>query len=107
MFDDDEQIINFFANDEFFKESVIDDDEHQEDLQNGEMIKGNFMPKGVRMLEGMFDLQNKFRNPTNIKTNSSSMQYELINLGTEAEPKYVNLGNCCSPGERCRFIKLF
>ena len=35
------------------------------------------------------------------------MQYELINLGTEAEPKYVNLGNCCSPRERRRFINLF
>ena len=35
------------------------------------------------------------------------MQYELVNLGSEAEPKFVNLGNCCSPGERCRFIKLF
>ena len=81
VFDDDEQIINFFANDEFFKESVIDDDEHQEDLQNGEMIKGNFIPNGVRTLEGMFDLQKKFIKPSNVKTSSSSMQYELINLG--------------------------
>ena len=47
------------------------------------------MPKGVRMLEGMFDLQKKFKKPTNVKTNSSSMQYELLNLRTEAEPKYV------------------
>ena len=35
------------------------------------------------------------------------MQYELINLGTEVEPKYVNLGKCCSPGERSKFISLF
>ena len=35
------------------------------------------------------------------------MQYELINFGTEAEPKYVNLGKCCSPRERRRFINLF
>ena len=67
----------------------------------------NFMPKGVRSLEGMFDLHNKFKNPANIKTNISSMQYELINLGIEAKPKYVNLGKCCSPGERSRFINLF
>ena len=32
------------------------------------------------------------------------MQYEL---GTEAEPKYVNLGICCSPGEKRKFINLF
>ena len=30
-----------------------------------------------------------------------------MNLGTEVEPKYVNLGKCCSPGERWNFIKLF
>ena len=71
------------------------------------MGKGNFMPKGVRTLEGMFDLQNKFRKPSNVKTNSSTMKYELVNLGLEAEPKYVNLGKCCFPRERCRFIKLF
>ena len=58
------------------------------------------MPKGVRTLEGMFDLQNKFRKPSNVKTNSSTMKYELVNLGLEAEPKYVNLGKCCSPRER-------
>ena len=65
------------------------------------------MPKGVRTLEGMFDLHNKFRKPANVKTNSSSMQYELINLGTEAEPKYANMGKCCSPREMGWFINLF
>ena len=65
------------------------------------------MPKGVRTREGMFDLHHKFKRPANVKTNSSSMQYELINLGTKAEPKYVNLGKCCSPRERSRFINLF
>ena len=85
-----------------FKDSLTDDEEHQANIQSG-----NFMPKGVRTLEGMFDLNNKFRKPANVKTNSSSMQYELINLGTKVEPKYVNLGKCCSPGERNRFISLF
>ena len=101
------KFINFLTNDGVFKESVIDDEEHQEDLQNGELTKGNFMPKGVRTLEGMFYLHNKFRKPANVKTNSSSMQYELINLGTEAEPKYVNLGKCCSLGQRSQLINLF
>ena len=31
----------------------------------------------------------------------------MINLGTEAKPKYVNLGKCISPGERSNFISLF
>ena len=84
VFDDDEQIIDFLTNDDFFKEFVIDDEEHQVVLQNGELTKGTFMPKGVRTLEGMIDLCNKFRKPANVKTNNSSIQYELINLGTQA-----------------------
>ena len=106
-FDDDEHIIKFLTNEEDFKESIIDKEEHQSDLQNRDMVKGNFMPKIVRIIEGMFDWKNKFRKPTNVKTNSSSMQHELVNLGTKDEPNYVNLGKCWSHGERCRFIKLF
>ena len=55
----------------------------------------------------MFDLNKKFRRLVNVKTQSSSLQFELINLGSEIEPKYVNLGKCCSPGERNKFIGLF
>ena len=55
----------------------------------------------------MFDLNEKFRRPVNVKTHSSSLQFELINLGTEMGPKYVNLGKCCSLGERNKFISLF
>ena len=50
------------------------------------------MPKGVRMLEGMFDLNNKFKKPANVKKNSSSMQYELINLGTKVDSQVCELG---------------
>ena len=35
------------------------------------------------------------------------MQYEMVNLGTKFEPKYVNLGKCFSLGERNKFISLF
>ena len=55
----------------------------------------------------MFDLNNNFRRLANAKMHNSSMQFELVNLGSEAEPKYVNLGKCCSLGERHKFINLF
>ena len=42
-----------------------------------------------------------------MKTHSSSLQFELINLGTETNPKFVNLGKCCSPTERDKFVRLF
>ena len=54
----------------------------------------------------MFDLDNKFKKPANFKIHSSSLQFDLINLGIEAEPKYVNLGKCCSPREKSKFISL-
>ena len=55
----------------------------------------------------MFDLNNKFRRATNVNTHSSYLQFQLTNLGIEVESKYVNLGKCCSPGERSKFINLF
>ena len=55
----------------------------------------------------MFGLNNKFIRPANVKTHNSSLQFELINLGIEIEPKYVNLGKCCFPGEINKFISLF
>ena len=67
----------------------------------------NFIPKGVRTLERMFDLNEKFRRPASVKTHISSLQFELINLGTEMSPKFVNLGKCCSPSERDKFVSLF
>ena len=67
----------------------------------------NFIPKGVRTLEKMFELNEKFRRPANMKTHRSTLQFELINLGTETAPKFVNLGKCCLLTERDKFISLF
>ena len=102
VFDDDQQIIECLTNDETFKVEIIDDEEHQ-----AEFKFDNFIPKGVRNLERMFDLNEKFRRPVNSKTHGSSLQFELINLGTKTEPKYVSLGKCCSLDERNKFINLF
>ena len=101
-FYDDQQILECLTNDETFKGAIIDDEEHQAELKFN-----NFITKGVKTLQKNFDLNEKFRRPVNVKTHSSSLRFELINLGTEIEPKYVNLGKCCSPGERNKFISLF
>lgn len=34
----------------------------------------------------------------------SSREYEQINIGTNENPKFVNLGKCCSEVERNKFI---
>ena len=102
VFYNDQQILKCLMNVDTFKGAIIDDEEHQVELKFG-----NFIPRGVRTLEQMFDLDNKFKKPENVKIHSSSLQFELINLGTQVDPKYVNLGMCCSPGERNKFISLF
>jgi hypothetical protein len=67
----------------------------------------NNIPKNVVKLEKLYDLQDKFKRVTNCKTNSSTMQFENINLGTNNIPQNVNLGKNYSPPQRQAFIKLF
>ena len=83
-------------NDETFKGVIIDDEEHQAELKFR-----NFIPKGVRTLGRMFNLDNKFRKPANVKTHSSSLQFELIDLGTKAEPKGVSSSVYSSSTRMC------
>ena len=73
------------------------DDEQQESLLQASALEekpkhSNTMPKNIVRLEKLFDLQEKFRRPTNTKTRSSSLLYKAINLGTEQNPKNINLG---------------
>ena len=58
-------------------------------------------------MEHVYDLHNEFKKPTNRKMRSSSLMYEFVNLGTEKDPKNVNLGLGCSPQEKVAFVKLF
>ena len=55
----------------------------------------------------MFDLQEKFKRPTNTKTRSSTLLYEAVNLGTEQDPKNINLAKNCTSTEKATFMKLF
>ena len=69
VFDDDQQIIDFLRNEEIFKDSVINDEKHQANIQSG-----YFMPKEVKTLDGFFYLNSKFRKLANVKKNSFFMQ---------------------------------
>jgi hypothetical protein len=111
VFNNDTQIINFLTSSDVFQESVIDDEAHEQDLQSyrdeASKMKTNCIPKNVLSLEKLFDLQTKFRRPTNPKTNSSTMMHFLVNLGTPEQPKYINLGTCCSEAKKHTFTQLF
>ena len=111
VFEDDEQIINFLNFEDTFKGSVIDDEQHEsllQDLASEEKPEhSNIIPKNIVRLEKLFDLQEKFRRPTSTKTRSSTLLYEVVNLGIEQDSKNINLGKNCTTAEKATFMKLF
>ena len=101
-----------------FQGAIIDEGTHYENLRNFTVISDprspestfdlvNSIPRSVVRLENFYDLHDKFRGSVNCKTNSSSLIYETINLGTKENPQNINLGTRFSEQERSCFIKLF
>lgn len=58
-------------------------------------------------MEHFNDLHDKFKRVTNCKMNRSSMQYDMINISSEKDPKIVNIGLGCTPTKWDAFIVLF
>ena len=75
IFEDDEQIINFLHSEDTFKGSIINDEQHESLLQaspsEDKLEYSNVMPKNIIRLEKLFDLQDKFKRPTNTLINLS------------------------------------
>ena len=57
-------------------------------------------------MEYLYDLKDKFKKPTNSKLHSSTLRFELINLGTDLKPKNINLGLGLMSDEKSAFIGL-
>ena len=57
-------------------------------------------------LGDLYDLKNRFKRSTNSKLYSSTLNYELVNLGTEDKPQNVNLGIGLAPEEKLAYIHL-
>jgi ribonuclease HI len=118
VFDDDQQIINFLHMEETFQGAVIDEQTHDDNLHDFTVIPNpkppealsdmvNSLPKSVARLEKFYDFEDKFKKTVNCKTNSSSLTYEKVNLGTNENPQCINLSLGCSKQEKASFIKLF
>jgi ribonuclease HI len=118
VFDDDQQIINFLHMEETFQDVVIDEQTHDDNLHDFTVIPNpkspealsdmvNFTPKSIVRLEKFYDFEDKFKKMVNYKTNSSSLSYEKVNLGTDENPQCINLGLGCSKQEKASFVKLF
>jgi len=90
---------------------MIDEQEDKECEANKDNTTENHklhtMPKGVVNLENLFDLREKFKNPKNVKTSSSCLTYEIINLGIAKNDKKFNLGKSISPHEKKAYLKFF
>ena len=103
---------------ETFQGAVIDERTHDDNLHDFTIIPDpkspealsdmvNFIPKSIVRLEKFYDFEDKFKKAVNCKTNSSSLSYEKVNLGTSENPQCINLGLGCSRQEKSAFVKLF
>ena len=82
---------------------AINEVDHEKSLSD----PSNIIPKSVISMENFYDLQYKFRQTINCKTQSSTLNHTPVNLGIEHEPRFINLGIHCSHDERKSFIKLY
>ncbi|MDO5304887.1 MAG: reverse transcriptase-like protein, partial [bacterium] len=94
VFDDDQQIVDFLHMKDTFQDVIIDEIQHERDLTDAspgeldklkEQLNGQVksIPKSVVRMEKFYDFQDKFKKVVNCKTNSSSMSFEIVNLGTD------------------------
>jgi hypothetical protein len=103
---------------ETFQGIVIDEQTHDDNLHDFTVIPNpkspealsdmvNLIPKSIVRLEKFYDFEDKFKKTVNCKTNSSSLSYEKVNLGTSENTQCINLGLGCYRQEKDAFVKLF
>ena len=66
----------------------------------------NAIPKSVVKLEDLYDLKYRFKRSTNSKLQSSTLNYELVNIGTDTKPQNIKLGLGLTKEERLAYIRL-
>lgn len=66
----------------------------------------NAMPKSVVKLEDLYDLKDRFKRSTNSKLQSSTLNYELVNLRIDTKPHNINLGLGLAPEEKLVYVHL-
>lgn len=104
VFNDNTDIINFLSLDGSYEGQIVDKNEHDLQIQNKQ--DANPIHKSVVKMEDLYDLKDRFKKTTNSKTQSSTLRFELINLGTPDKPQNIKVGLGLTPEERISFIKL-
>ena len=80
MFNHDDAILNFLTSNKSYDDRIIDESEH--DLQMKEKLEENSIPKPMVKIEDVYDIKDRFKRVINSKLQSSTLRFELINLGT-------------------------
>ena len=104
VFNHDEDILQFLTSKKSYDDQIIEESEH--DLWMQEKHEENSIPKPVVKLKDLYDIKDRFKPVTNTNLQSSTIRFELINLGTEQKPQNVNLGLGLFVEERIAFIRL-
>jgi len=60
----------------------------------------------VVKLEDLYDLKYWFKRSTNSKLQISNVNYELVNLGTDAKPQNINIGLGLTLEEKLTYVRL-
>ena len=96
MSNDDQQILDFVWAQYTFEGMAIDETNHEKYFYD----PSNIILKSVISLENFYNLQDKFRQTTNCKTQSSTLNYTTVNMGMEQDPHFINIGVHCSHDEK-------
>eukprot|EP00253_Pinus_taeda_P030497 PITA_30497 len=87
-----------------YSNQIIDEDQHDKQLQ--QKSTNNVIPKSIVKLKDLYDLKDRFKRFTNSKLQSSTLKYELVNLGTDTKLQNINLGLGLAPEEKLAFVRL-
>jgi len=96
--------VSFLTSEGSYTNQIIDGEKHDQQLQQDST--NNAIPKSVVKLEDLYDLNDRFKRYTNSKLQSSTLNYELVNIGTNAKPQNINLGLGLAPEEKLSYIHL-
>ncbi|KAH9312256.1 hypothetical protein KI387_027291, partial [Taxus chinensis] len=87
-------------------ESINGQNHESEEKDSVCQLKGNKIPKGLVSLERLFDWHDRFMKKKKQDVSDSSPETEPVNIGSEGHPQFVNIGKCCTPEEKQKFVKL-
>jgi hypothetical protein len=102
VFEDDEQIIRFMENNIEFTNSQINFLANSMNLEVINLQK-NTLPKGCVPLESLFDIHDVFKGRRPNKQAGEALEF---NIGTEIDPRMINIGKGTTEKERLEILAL-